>query len=87
MADKIYFETLACAVNDAVIRAVNRGAAFLAADLERFCDQWNGGVRYGETVTHTCALSSLKGRGTRKAMTVVIYRMESGRYELTTYVN
>ena len=88
--DQIYFETLACALDAAYLRAANQGADFDSQEFDAFLSKWNGGVNYGETVTHSCPVFRWKGKifnHSPRAMTVVIYRMESGRYELTTYVN
>lgn len=83
-----YFKTLSAALNAAVGRATERGAEFDTKELCTFLDQWNGGVSYGQTVTHACPLFKLKGKLQYvRAMTVVLYRMESGNYELTTYIN
>lgn len=82
-----YFESLSEALNIAFGRAQDQGATFDDGELSRWFDKWNGGVTYGRTVTHSCPCLTFKGKGTTRAMTVVIYRMESGRYELTTYVN
>jgi hypothetical protein len=45
-----------------------------------------GGIPYGTYKSASFALSALRGKPTRKAFHVSIYRMESGRYELTDYV-
>lgn len=53
--------------------------------------EWNnhifGSVGYGETYRQNFHLDSLLGKGTRKGLLVSIYRLESGRYELTCYIN
>ena len=46
-----------------------------------------GSVGYGETYRQNFLLDSLRGKGTRKGLLVSIYRLESGRYELTCYIN
>lgn len=81
--DENYFDTLTGALNVAVGRAIQKGYAFSDNELCAFLDQWNGGVGYGQTVRHACPVL---GKGNR-AMTVVLYRTEAGRYELTTYIN
>lgn len=83
-----YFKTLSAALDAAVGRATERGAEFDSKELSDFLDQWNGGVSYGQTVRHACPVFKLKGKLVyTRAMTVVLYRMESGNYELTTYIN
>lgn len=44
-----------------------------------------GSVSYGQTSSENFRLESLKGKTTRKWLHVIIYRMETGRYELTVY--
>lgn len=48
-------------------------------------DKLNVAIAYGETHTWQFALTAYKGKNTRRGLTVVIYRTESGRYELTYY--
>jgi hypothetical protein len=45
-----------------------------------------GGLRYGETKQAHGELESYKGKPTKKFAHLTIYRAESGRYEITTYV-
>ena len=45
-----------------------------------------GPVSYGETRQASYEIFTLKGKPTRKWFNVSIYRMESGNYELTTYI-
>lgn len=75
---------LSSALNAARDRAIERGATL---DQEA----WAGRcvavspVNYGETLSLSFPLISLKGRATRKHLQISIYRLESGKYELTTY--
>lgn len=88
MKPQIYFEMLTSALNEAFRLAYDQGCSFDNAEQDAFISRWNGGVNYGETVTHSCPVFKRKGKLEYvRHMTVVIYRMESGRYELTTYVN
>lgn len=44
------------------------------------------GVSYGQTVSHSLPVFKWKGKlSYTRALTCVLYRMESGRYELTSY--
>ena len=79
-----YFETLSDAVYEAERRACAKGADFDNLDLY---EAFSGGVSYGQTVRAAIKLISYKGRASRMALTVVIYRVESGKYELTSYIN
>lgn len=45
-----------------------------------------GHVAYGTTHSFNFEIKTLKGKPTRKWFHVVIYRLDSGRYELTTYI-
>jgi hypothetical protein len=42
-------------------------------------------VGYGETSHDSFKLDSFNNKGTRRYLQVVVYRMESGRYELVCY--
>lgn len=45
-----------------------------------------GHLAYGQTRNHNFELLTLKGKQTRKWFHVTIYRMDNGRYELTSYI-
>lgn len=47
---------------------------------------FEGGVNYGETVSANFEIDTLKGKSTRKYFHVSIYRMENGKYEVTSYI-
>lgn len=80
-----YFETLSDALDEASARLEKaRGVLADPAWRSDFCNE--GPVNYGQTRARSFALASLKGNGTRKGFHVTIYRLESGRYELTTYI-
>lgn len=50
-------------------------------------DLWSlGPVEYGQTKRADLGLVGIKGRQTKKFFHVSVYRMDSGRYELTTYI-
>ena len=85
MADySIYHDRLDQALDAAIGHAQNCGAEFSPAAL--FDCFATGGIPYGATRSESVAIDSLKGRGTRKGFHVSIYRMDSGRYELTCYI-
>lgn len=78
-----YFETLATAVEAAVQRGADR------CELETPDDVWALGrdhLPYETVRTGDFKLTTLKGIPTRKFFHVSIYRVSSGRYELTTYI-
>ncbi len=80
----IYFDTLAGSVDGAEAAAANARAIFA-----RPTDLWNlvqDPLNYGQTRTADIELLSLKGKPTRKYFHVVLWRLDSGRYELTTYI-
>lgn len=43
-------------------------------------------IPYGESLNWYFAIETLKGKPTRKFFHVNIYRLDSGRYELNTYI-
>lgn len=45
-----------------------------------------GGVNYGTTVRAVAPLINLRGKITKKHATAIVYRVETGRYELTFYI-
>jgi hypothetical protein len=79
-----YFETLSAALEAAVQMAESRG--FTVDNDELFNQFGTGGVGYGETKRGSIAIYK-DGKEQRKALQIIIYRMESGKYELTTYIN
>lgn len=84
MATALYYETLASAVTAAQEDAQARAAVFTRpTDLWALAQDHLG---YGETRSVNVELDTLKGKPTKKWFHVSIYRMDSGRYELTTYV-
>ena len=46
---------------------------------------FTGGISYGETEKWSFEIDSIKGKPTRRALQVQVYRMDSGRYELNMY--
>lgn len=83
-----YFPTLATACHAFVERVKEQGGAFLVQTetLAHVCGQFSGGVSYGQTVSRSFELVTIKGKSTKKWAHVTLYRMESGNYELTAYV-
>jgi hypothetical protein len=52
---------------------------------EVFMKDLKQAIPYGRTARHSFDLECYRGKGTRKALHVIIYRTASGRYELTHY--
>lgn len=75
-----YFETQAGALESAEEYATNKG----------YTVNWGSinpeHVAYGQTVSYSVELMK-DGMPARKMLQISLYRMESGRYELTNYVN
>lgn len=75
-----YFETQAVALESAEEYAKHKG----------FMVNWESitpeHVGYGKTVTYSVELMK-NGEPTRKMLQISLYRMESGKYELTNYIN
>jgi hypothetical protein len=82
-----YFDTLA-ETREEIARRLTDAKAVLR-DPEFFSDcfkSFRSGVLPGETVRACAPLWEYRGHPTRKHATAVIFRMESGKYELTFYV-
>lgn len=80
----IYHETLASALQTAELYAIGKKAIISRPALrEEFA---TGGVPYGTTREGHVEIEFLKGKKTKKHFHVSIYRMDSGRYELTCYI-
>ncbi len=79
-----YFETFAAAV-DAIFTAADANKCVFSRPTE----VWNltqEPLSYLQTRTGDFALDERKGKPTRAYFHASIYRMDSGRYELTTYI-
>lgn len=80
----IYHELLTLALQTAAAEAVCQGAIIDRNELdEAFA---TGGIPYGTTREAHLPIEFLKGKNTKKHFHVSIYRMDSGRYELTCYI-
>lgn len=87
MINENYFETEAEALDMAVKRAMDLGAEFDTQELDRFLSNF-GPVSYGQTVRDSLLAFRYKGKlTTRRVLSVVLFRMESGKYELTSYLS
>ena len=77
------FETLWAAV--AAAQEDLREAKAVLEEPDRIED-WFGGIPYGQVAVRHEPIKTLKGRKTGKYFHMIITRMESGRYELVTYI-
>lgn len=82
--DENYWETLGAAVHAFKERIKRDGGEFLAEGP--IDGAFYGGVSYGQTVSKSFELVTLKGKATKKWAHISLYRMDSGRYELTSYI-
>lgn len=80
-----YFETLSGAL-DSVRQKVERKGYTVDED-EMFTQFGTGGISYGETKRANISLLKDGIRTSRRNVTIAIYRMDSGKYELTAYIN
>lgn len=80
----IYHETLGQAIEQGHKNFENSGAVLV--DHQEDTKFVYGGLAYGETKEAHYEIATLKGKKTKKYAHMTIYRMESGRYELTTYI-
>lgn len=78
-----YFETLSAAIEEAIEFATDRDYIVDENDIFNYSI---GGISYEETKPGTITLYTAKGNQARKALQLSIYRMKSGRYELTAYI-
>ena len=80
-----YSETLSETLQKFVSFVENESNATFEDDpQEMFC--FFPPVNYGQTFSKSYPLKSYKGKPTKKWAHMVIYRMESGKYELTNYI-
>lgn len=79
--DDTYFNTLSEAMDAGFAVAESRGFTIVGKD-----QLITGGVGYTEARYWHYDVEK-DGKAQRKSLHIVIYRMESGRYELTCYVN
>lgn len=84
MKYETFHETLGATVRHAIDSLI-AGGVVLANDAIENAFMF-GGVPYGHTKEAHGEIATIKGKGTRKWAHVSIYRMDSGRYELTLYV-
>ena len=77
-----YFETLSGAIDFARQEAVSKGFTPMEIDF------WDlNHVHYSTTERRSIELIDAKGKLSKKCLQLVIYRMESGKYELVNYIN
>lgn len=85
MKFKIYHETLGEAVNEVHETLKREGIELI--DAGTISDRYQfDGIPYGQTKDCHAEVSTVKSKTTRKWVHVSIYRMDSGRYELTLYL-
>jgi len=76
-----YFETQQAALHCADQMATKRGY------IPQYPDNiWTEHVNYGTTVRYHIPMLTKKGNLAKKYLHIVLYRMDSGRYELTTFL-
>ena len=80
----IYHDLLTKALEAAKIEAFCQGAIIDRNELDEAYA--SGGIPYGATREAHLPIEFLKGKNTKKHFHVSIYRMDSGRYELTCYI-
>jgi hypothetical protein len=79
-----YYETLAETLRAHISNIESQGGRFSEDMDEAYC--FFPPVHYGQTMEDHRELASLKGKGTRKYAHASIYRLETGRYELVSYI-
>jgi len=76
-----YFETQSGAIESAQDYALNKG---YEADMASF---YPVHIKYGETANYHVELSKNDKPVKNKMLHISLYRMDSGKYELTNYIN
>mgnify|MGYP005990489129 CR=1 FL=1 len=80
-AQETYFDTQSAALDSAESYALNRG---YEADMSSFYPEH---VKYGQTVQYHIELKKNDKLVNNKMLHISLYRMDSGKYELTNYIN
>jgi hypothetical protein len=78
-----YHKTLASALQEAERFVNNRGYEF--SEDKYFPDLTMGGVPYGQTISTKRDLVEIGGKNRKNTLILVVYRMDSGTYELLMY--
>ena len=78
-----YHKTLASALDEAENFVNKRGYEF--SEDKYFPDLTMGGVKYGQTIQTKRDLIEKGGKNRKNTLILVVYRMDSGTYELTMY--
>jgi hypothetical protein len=81
----IYFETMSAALDS--VRKTMRIKGYEIDEIELERSFGTGGVDYGKSKRAIIPINKIVSTGTakRKGCVIVLYRMDSGRYELTLY--
>jgi len=80
-----YFETLSDAINAVREKVAKKG--FTLDEDEVWTYFGTGGVSYGQTKRANIPLLKDGIPDKRRSVMIILYRMESGTYELTSYIN
>jgi len=81
-----FHETLSSALNNALAYHAAEGVKMSEAEEYNLREKFAfDGVKYEQTKQASGPIESIKGKATKKWLHISIYRMSSGRYELTTY--
>lgn len=79
-----YFDTLSSALEAHIENVHSQGGVFTEEASEMY--MFISPVSYGQTIQDHRELATLKGKGTRKWAHFAIFRLETGRYELTSWL-
>jgi len=78
-----YHNTLSAALSEAERFVKGRGYEF--SEESYFPDLTIGGVGYGQTISTKRDVVEIGGKNRKNTLILVVYRMDSGKYELTMY--
>jgi len=85
MKYEIFHETLSAALSHILQRLTEERVEL--RDAEQLSRPFEfGGIPYETSKESHSEIATLKGKGTRKFAHLTIYRMQSGRYEVTFYL-
>ena len=85
MKYETYHETLGAVILEVHSVLIANGIELVDADA--FINHFHSlPISYGQTEQAHAEIKAIKGKSTKKWAHVTIYRLDSGRYELTLYV-
>lgn len=85
LQNETYFETLSAALDAVKEKVAKKG--YTVDEDDMFTQFGTGGIGYGQTKRANIPLLKDGVPQKNRSITIAIYRMDSGKYELTSYIN